>query len=239
MNADHNDEGIQVGECPEQLKERIKNSSSIYSLRKDVIGLKSKLQIEVASHFDEYWSNLASFIHGQCSKTKFDELMKELLVTNEAKLLHNELIRAIIFNAHFSMIPPPNVEIPRKKPTIRETKPLLPSAPNKTSSFMHTYTAADLHHIPSINQLSSRIGVILNNPSAKSDSKAISIILTELKKYISHILKQSLALSSNEGLIDGRAIVTVDHVMQVLKMNGNLSAIISPSVLSKFSMTTK
>lgn len=236
MNGDLDDAGVQAGECQEQLKERVKNSAAIYSRRKDVRALKEHLLSIVKD--PDYWKTLASFIHGQCSKTKFDETMSRCLTTNEMKILHNELIRSIIYNAHFSMMPPPGIEIPRAKAAVRTAKAPTPVMQVKSPNFV-TYTAADLHHLPSINQLSKRMGVIIRSEKLTVDSKAASTILSELKKFIKKILVKSLELSTAEGMVNGNTNITVEHVQQVLKMNAQLSTILSPSVISKFDMAAK
>ncbi|EAY20393.1 hypothetical protein TVAG_110050 [Trichomonas vaginalis G3] len=239
MSGELEDAGIQVGECPEQLAERVKNSASIYSLRKDSQAIKAQLLQLIAKELQsDYWSTLASFIHGQCSKTRFDEIMEKCLQSNEAKIMHNELIRSIIYNAHFSMIPPPNVDIPHAKATVRASKPPISVQQVKNHTFM-TYTAADLHHLPSINQLTKRVCVIISDPKFQIDSKAVNEILTELKKFVCQILYKSLELAASEGPTNGHNHITVDHVQQVLKMNSQISTVISPSVISKFDMTTK
>ena len=237
MNGDLDDAGVQAGECQEQLKERVKNSAAIYSRRKDCIAIKEKLQALVTDK--DYWQTLASFIHGQCSKIKYDEIMARCLPTNEMKILHNELIRSIIFNAHFSMMPPPGVEIPHPKSPIRPAKAPTPVSQVKTASFM-TFTAADLHHLPSINQLGSRIGVLIHSDKYKYEPKATSAILTELKKFIKQILAKSLELSEADDVrVNGHAHICVEHVQQVLKMNSQLATVLSPSVISKFDMASK
>lgn len=239
MSGELDDAGVQVGECPDHLKERVKNSASIYSLRKDSVQIKQQLLDLIAKdQQQDYWSTLASFIHGQCSKTRFDEIMERCLQTNEAKIMHNELIRSIIYNAHFSMLPPPNVEIPHAKATVRASKPPMPVQQIKNQNFM-TFTAADLHHLPSINQLTKRVGVVIQDAKLSIDSKAVNEILTELKKFVCQILYKSLELAASEGPANGHNHITVDHVQQVLKMNSNISNVISPSVISKFDMTTK
>ncbi|KAK8871010.1 hypothetical protein M9Y10_008923 [Tritrichomonas musculus] len=230
-------ESIQVGESPETSLARIKNSSNIYSQRKDCLLIKNQLIDNVTE--PDYWNTLACFLHGQCSKQIFDEKMHSYLKTPEAKVLHNQLIRSIIYNAHFSMIPPPNVTLPRPAvPThIKKTPPVTNSQPK--DNFM-TYTASDLRHLPSINQLHLRIKILLSSRDFDSDTKATCLIFQELKKFILFLLESSVSLLSFRGSGDPKDMtITTDQVLHVLNNNQRLAGIVSSSVITKFATTTQ
>lgn len=225
-------ESVQVGESPETSLARIKNSSNIYSHRKDCLSIKNQL-LKIVQDPD-YWNTLACFLHGQCSKPSFDEKMHTYLTTAEAKVLHNDLIRSIIYNAHFSMIPPPNVNLPRPSVPahIKRIPPMTNSQPKSNFS---TYTASDLRHLPSINQLHSRIAILLNGRDFESDSKATGLIFQELKKFILFLLESSVSLLSFRGSGDPKDMtITTDQVLHVLNNNQRLAGIVSSSVITKF-----
>ena len=230
----HNiEESVQVGDSPETTLERIQNSSNIYEKRKDCLVLKEKL-ISLVQEPD-YWKTLACFLHGQCSKQTYDDKMNSCLKTAEARVLHNELIRSIIFNAHFSMIPPPNVTLPRVSiPTHMKKTPSTAIAQTKFT-FM-SYTATDLRHIPSINQLHSRISILLRGHEVESpEFKATSLIFKELKKFILLLLENSISLLSFRGSEDPKDMtITTDQILHVLRNNQRLAGIVSSSVITKF-----
>ncbi|OHT00632.1 hypothetical protein TRFO_32658 [Tritrichomonas foetus] len=229
-------ESVQVSESPETTLERIHNFANIYSKRKDCLTIKKQL-LEIVTE-PEYWNTLACFLHGQLSKQTFDDRMHAYLKAPKAKLLHNELIRSIIFNAHFSMIPPPNVEVPRPKlpPHVKMVAPtIIPSF----STFM-TYTASDLRHLPSINQLQMRIGILLNGRNFEgTESKAVGLVFQELKKFILLLLESSVSLLSFSGSGDPKDMtITTDQILHVLNNNHKLAGIVSTSVITKFSTVT-
>lgn len=230
---------VQTGDMNSSLSERMKNSSSIYKNRKDLMPIKMELQKEVPEpSWAEYWNTFGNFIYGQCSKTKFDEVMERCLTTNKAKLLHNELIRSILFNAHFSMTPPPGVEIPAHKPLQKPPEETPKILDNQNTKFF-SYTAADLHHLPSIYQLEKRVQVLTTEFSLSMSNEAMNTILNELKKYIDTILKKSRELAASEGLATGRTVVTLEHIQHTLKSEEYFSRLISPCVRTKFGMVAR
>ena len=227
-------EGVQVGESAETCEARVANSAKIYTVRKDCQALKDQL-LGVVKDPTEYWNTLARFLHGQCSKKAFDETMQGCLTTVEAKLLHNELIRSIIYNAHFTMIPPPNVTPPKPEcpPHVRKVPPA--GVQSQNASFM-TYTASDMRHLPSLNQLSERIGILLNSRKISIESKAAALVFTNVKRYVMLILEgcvELVAVRKPDERTDVK--ITTDQVMHVLKMHSDLGSIVSPAVMSKYS----
>ncbi|KAK8893401.1 hypothetical protein M9Y10_021821 [Tritrichomonas musculus] len=136
---------VQVGnsspDIPEQPPKKVKN---IYSKRRDCISLKKDLLKRVNK--DEYSKTLIAYLHGSITKEFFDEKMSTILTTATAKIMHNELIRSILFNAHFTMTPPPNVEIPLPQLPIHLMKgnpsnvsasnSFVPNAANPISNFL-------------------------------------------------------------------------------------------------------
>lgn len=227
-------EGVQVGESTETCEARVANSSKIYTVRKDCQSLKERL-LQIVTEPDEYWNTLARFLHGQCSKKLFDETMQKCLATTEAKLLHNELIRSIIYNAHFTMIPPPNVTPPKPEcpPHVRKAAPT--GTQSQNASFM-TYTASDMRHLPSVNQLSERMGILLGPRKIAIESKAAGLVFGHVKRYVMLLLEGCVELSAVKKL-DERADVkiTTEQVMHVLQMQSDLGSIVSPAVMTKYS----
>lgn len=96
--------GVQAG-AEDKAQIIIPQKPNLYTKRKDVLGVKDKLMRLVKNPL--YWDSLSRFIHGQMKKTEYDKVMEAYLDTNEKRALHNEFIRTILYNAHFSVIPPP------------------------------------------------------------------------------------------------------------------------------------
>jgi hypothetical protein len=228
-------ESVQVGESSGTLHERVSNSSRIYSTRKDCQDLKDRISAQVND--PDYWNIFASFLHGQCSKQTFDERMDVFLKTTELKLLHNELLRAIIYNAHFAMTPPLNVPIPRTEPPDHVRKVTLPTSTG--TSFM-TFTAADLRHLPSISQLTERIEILLTPRKIRLDSslesQATALIFAQLKKFVLRILENCVTMLAVGPTGERGAIrITPDQILHVLRANEELVSVVSPAVLTKYS----
>ena len=77
-------------------------------MRMDTEAIKKQLLEAVAN--DEYWDCLCAWMSGRLSRKDFDDAMRRCLVTDKAKYLHNELIRSILYNAHFASLPPASYE---------------------------------------------------------------------------------------------------------------------------------
>jgi hypothetical protein len=78
--------------------------SLVYSTRKPLDALKFDLLQRVNNPL--YWRTFRDFLSGHCQRDDFDSVMNACLTTNELKHMHNQLIRAILFNAHFSRVLP-------------------------------------------------------------------------------------------------------------------------------------
>lgn len=237
MSLSRKSKGSQVNTCSSFTQQQLNKSGEIYSKRKDINQIKANLQKLVSSQ--EYWSTLAKFIHGGCSKQNFDEAMATYLPNHKSRKLHNELIRAILFNAHFSAIPPPEYANFDRKQIItkdRKQRQILNASPNigEMRSY-HSLSSADLRHIPTIIQLSSRLSQTKN---IQVDDDALTLLFLELKKYILTILQQSVSLSNKSFMNSNTTIILPATVLHVIKMNPNLSSILTPSTISKFQLSS-
>jgi hypothetical protein len=226
-------ESVQVGESEETLRKRVANSTRIYATRRDCHSLKSRLLALVGD--GDYWDTLACFLHGQCSKQTFDETMRRCLPTPEAKLLHNELVRSILFNAHFAMSAPPNVDVPHPDcPALAKRSPA--TAPGPPARPFATMTASDLRHLPSLNQLAERIGILLDLRKVRVESRATGLIFAHLKKYVMTILENSVALLSVTGGRDRKGMrITTAQILHVMMSNAELASTVSPAIFAKYS----
>ena len=213
-----------------------KRNGNIYSKRKDTISIKNKLEDYVD---DRYWSLLSRFLHGMCPKSTYDSEIKDILQNDEAKFLHNELLRSIIFNAHFSRIPPPGVPIPTNNQRHinkrdKSNGSIFPTDTAKNQSFS-TFTASDFGHIQSINQLSQRMRIIASEKVASFDSKSVGVILSSLKSFLNRILKHSYELRASSVHAGGPVVVTAQQVLHALRTDPILSGFVSPFLFAKYS----
>lgn len=228
-------ESVQVSSNLEASLNALKPVGNIYSHRKDVGEIRQKLQNIVPEQ--QYWTILASFLHGMCTKSQFDHVMKKYLITDEAKFLHNELLRRIIFNAHFSRIPPPDVSITKyvkPKPLIPPIKPAIHERETKVYPFKPT-TAFDLGYIPSVKDLSFRINQLLEFHKINADQEAVQQIYFELRRYILKLLKKSYEMISPSSSYMEPKTLSSQNILYILKSNEILSSIVSLSVISKYS----
>lgn len=214
-------------------KYKINTKSLIYNIRKDVRSIENKILREVNN--PDYLHTLASFIHGQISKDEFDKKMDQFLFTNELKLLHNELLRAIIFNAHFSLIPPPGVIVPKKEPTITPKKSLPPMPKPKNLDFK-TFTSFEMMHLPSIIQLNNRIRFILysNSIKLKLDPEVANQLQKNLFLFILQILKDCLSLTNSSFSLSESALIQPQHLIHSYYSGSVLTKVLSDEVITKY-----
>lgn len=178
--------------------------------RKDSLKIKSRLLKLVND--PNYWIILSQFLKGECSKQTYDEAMDVFLQTNEARLLHNDFIRSILFNAHFSPTPPPGIPMPQKKLPEHLTLNLNKKHHRIKRRMFSSYSSADLGHIPSIEQLSSRVAQLT---SIKVENSAISLLFDELTHYILMVLK--MCKDSIPQFADkSEIIISASQIMNVL-----------------------
>jgi hypothetical protein len=179
---------------------------------------------------EEYWTILSLFIYGECPKQRFDEMVALRLTTNEARIFHNELIRSIIFNAHFSTIPPPNATFPgHKLPDYVAAQNHRP--PTTRPVRLVSYNAVDLRHLPSGDQLAKRITLMLAAKNIGVDESAVRFLFAKVKQFLLAVLKQAVQLRVAGCRGD---LVTEAHIAHVLRANGPLAAAVTPSTLAKF-----
>lgn len=202
-----------------------------YSTRKDVLEIRAALE-RVVSDKDRYFSLMSNFIHGQCTKNRFQKEVLELLQTNEARVLHNKLIRAIIYNAHFSTVPPPGVSLP--PPEFRPTTQIQPIPTVRICQNAHfsTFTAADLGHLQSGEQLTNRVTLLMmgRSPRIPVDEEAVTQLHLNLIKYIGLILKRGLDAAN----ITRPATLRVHHILHMIKEDSLCSAVTSTALLTKY-----
>ncbi|OHT09754.1 hypothetical protein TRFO_21282 [Tritrichomonas foetus] len=208
---------------------KISERSYIYRKRVDILKLKQQL-FEIVDE-NEYIPLVTTFFHKKLSKEDFDERIYRILVTEEAKNLHNQIIRGIIYNAHYSTIPPPNVTIPKTNPT--PPKPKAPPHIGKMKNLdFHTYMAADLRHLQSIFQMHERIMFILyiKSHKLKVDPNAVQIVQQKLISYILNLLRESLKFANPVNTYKESPNILPQHIMHIY----NSMNLFSPEIITKY-----
>jgi hypothetical protein len=223
--------GVQFGLHPLGRLDAYYNSGKIYTQRKDVLRVKALLQELVP--YEEYWRILSLFVHGECTKARFDETMNLYLATNRARILHNEFVRSIIFNAHFSTVPPPGVALP-VRPVPDEIGLHRNSRPSAKIQPFSTFSATDLGHLPSGKQLAHRIAILLDGRTMKMDDTAVQMLSTKMRQYVSALLRRSTELIVRE--CPRMAVVNSAHIEHALRTNLGFASVISPALFSKFAV---
>ncbi|OHS95873.1 hypothetical protein TRFO_10282 [Tritrichomonas foetus] len=235
MHPNYASEGVQVSSDPAAELRALKPVGNIYTSRKDVRSIRQQLQELVPEK--EYWTTFASFLHGMCSKKNYDKAINEFLTTDQARALHNELLRAIIFNAHFSRIPPPDV-VPKRMPILPKRDDIIIAEKDPKIINIKTYTASDLRRLPSSRELNLRIKDLLSNSKLSgiiADPEAVNRLQFALRGYITAILKKSYDLISPPNSYSERKTATHQDIFYVLKTDKILSSTVSLSVFTKYS----
>ena len=220
-------EAAQFGTPPSRRIKDYAASAMLFTRRKDVLAIKSRL-MALVDH-PEYWTTLARFIHGECPKAKFEETMELYLKTNEAKVLHNDLIRAIIFNAHFSVVPPPGVDIPAT-----ERHPSAPperhsGAPRLKDGGFVSLCAADLGRLPSVDHLRRRMAA----RGLKCDDVAPRLLLHEVKKFVAILLRRCLDSGTRQWGQGTSITIGAGHIAHVIRSDEVIGSVAGPAILVK------
>ena len=214
---------------PERDRKLLKQEEKIFSTRKNVEEIKEELEKHVTNR-EGYWAAFRSFIHGHCTKQTFDSKMHKYLETNEGRVLHNRFIRAIIFNAHFSVEPPPNVVVPPVKfPEEDYEKISYPEDGKTKNHHFRAFSAAEMRHIQSTKQLSDRLYVLLASSGIRLsvEPRSAELLQINLIRYIALVLKRCLNRSF-------QAKITVNDVIETVKKDELCSIMTSPLVLMKY-----
>ena len=200
-----------------------------YSTRKDVREIMNELE-SLITEKERYRSVFTSFIHGGCTKAHFDQMTSQVLTTNEARNLHNKLIQAIIYNAHFSTVPPPGIVIPPPKFLPEPGVKPYPQVKASHKSRFQTFTAADLRHIQSQKQLMNRVIVLLmHGGKLPVDDEAIENLQINVIRYTGLVLKRCLDRSGPKPIT-----LRVKNILSAIKEDDLCGAVTSTLLLTKY-----
>jgi hypothetical protein len=208
--------------------------TSFYKRREDVERLRSELEDSVPD-FQEYRAVLARFIHGQCLRSEFEEMVQSQLTTDELRALHNEFLRAILHNAHFSMAPPPNVPAPRRPPP-RVPRPVAVAPPRRPPSVFSSCTAGDLRHLHSVDELARRVEFLVKLKGIEFvEATAVRILFKAIKAALGRLLLHGWQLQPRGLAASDRPQLTFQPMMLAVGSSG-LAWVMSPMVVTKYSM---
>jgi hypothetical protein len=209
--------------------------TSFYRRRQDVERLRSELE-ESVPDFQEYAAVLARFIHGQCPRSDFDEMVQAQLSTDRLRALHNEFLRAILHNAHFSTMPPANVA-QTKHPPLRAPRPIAAAPHRREPSVFASCTASDLHHLPSVDELAKRVEFLVKLKGIASvEAPAVRILFKALKSAVRRLLQHGWQLYPRGLAASEPPKLTIEPMMLAIGSSG-LTWVLSPMVITKYSMT--
>lgn len=211
---------VQVSPCPGSDISTTHKPAAYYATRRDVVGIKQKILSGVPDS-KEYWRVLSLYIYGMCTRSQFDTMVREQLISDELCFLHNELLRAILFNAHFSRIPPPNVRFESTTPVTNIPKPLhVVGGPQKKNLHFSTFTAAELQRLPTSKDLAKR-----ENVPRLRDENTCRALASAIHLYVVRLLERCHRAHVGRG----RLRVTVGQVLEAARFN------VSPDLLAKYS----
>ena len=225
------DECVQFGTPVEKQIEYYRKTVVHATQRQNVLEIKSKLQAHIEN--PDYWIVLSRFIHGEIPKIKYDNAMKQYLRTNEAKILHNTFIKAIIFNAHFSTEAPPGVTRTRRHaqsntPVQSRVAPMH----FKTPEFQ-TYSARDLGHLPNAATIEKRIAAKNLGCGIKLDEDAAAAVMISMRYYVMRILVACLDGGVRDWTASKSIRITPGHVASAIRKDAGIGAFVEPTLLAK------
>ena len=225
-------EETQNGEDTSDGPLKNKGNTNIFGLRRDCQQILNKI-FECVNR-DQYKTVLVSFLHGKITKEVFDAQMGAILVTTKAKVLHNELVRSIIYNAHFSMEPPPNVVIPKPASALlRNDAQMEPPIHLRTEN--KSYNSADMGHLPSVMQLMMKMEMIIKDKKLEYIEPEASVqIIETVNKYLTTLLNKCLLASANTDS-EKKNVIALETAINVISSDKSIKMNISPFILKKYS----
>jgi hypothetical protein len=202
--------------------------------RRDILSIKHDLLELVAN--EEYWPTFRDFVSGRCPRAIFDCVMQESLLTVQAKQLHNELIRSILQNAHFSVVPPPGVVVPTIVYPVQKFSKKCPMRPKGIDmSSLQSFTASDFGLIPGLDHFRRRIEEILKRgANVKVPNRTVGEMKKYVIRFILRLLGDCLDLIGASSLDNQCRVIRLDIVIQVVTNSGKYSGAVSDQVLSGY-----
>lgn len=204
-----------------------------YNRRIDTCEIRERLQKLVPS--PDYWRVFRLFLHGKCDRSEFDKCIEQNLKTNEQRHIHNELIKGIIYNAHYSMISPKGFVLKKQAITKRKEPETDIMPQQRKTQKLKTYTAADLHGLPSIMELQKRLEQKSHELGVAISRETIFIIHAEMKRFVFYLLESSLSTVGKPQSTKRTLNITTENIKTAINMDTKIASIVSSAVLSRFS----
>ncbi|EAY10533.1 hypothetical protein TVAG_184350 [Trichomonas vaginalis G3] len=205
-------------------------NASAYNQRRDTIGLKKELEALIPEK--EYWTIFRAFLNGHCDRRIYNDVMERHLTTPKARKLHNDFIKAIYYNANFTMLPPPGFTIHKREKLYSIPTDSVKLEPTKSRHFS-SYRASDLRCIPSIDQLKKRLENVCSDLTIPNET--IRVIKFELARYITNILRECLTVVEKPESAQRLLVIEPKHIKLVLTENPAMMQMLSYDLLSRFS----
>lgn len=191
--------------------------------RRDVLALKARLLATV--EFDEYWPTLTKFLRGEMGKAEYDALMQRCLRNDEARALHNELIRSLIFNARFAAAPPPGMRVSA------------PAPPHPVAHYdrrAQRLLAADCGCVPGLPSLMLRVERALASHRMRADSGAVVCVHLSVLGLVCGVLRRSVALLRADSTADRSVTVGTEQILTVVNSNCGMRGCVCDRTFEKF-----
>jgi hypothetical protein len=102
----------------------------------------------------------------------------------------------------------------------------------------HTFTAADLSHLPSLEQLQCRSVIVLQSNRKvvriEDGSDVCAIVLANLRLFVLRLLEHSLKHTPIKETGITRRRIEARHVVFVIQQLGQFGQVVSPELLGKY-----
>jgi hypothetical protein len=202
---------------------------SCYHTRRDVLHTRALLESSL-SDFPRYLNVLALFLHGLCGRDDFDAMVQTQLVSDQLCALHNEFLRSILHNAHFSMVRPPNVTISKR--SLPEPPAGVPSGFRVPERPWVLLTAADLRRLPTRREIVERLRRL---PPPVVEEGAAALVCSAVRQFARMVLQSACGLQPRGLTARDRPRIHAEQLLFVCR-HGGLDRVISPSVIIKYSL---
>jgi hypothetical protein len=206
--------------------------ADLYSTRRDLPALKARL-LELARNPDCYWRHFRAFLGGTVDRAAFTRALQRYLPSEEARQLHNELVRAVLHNAHFSTLPPPAIALPPAA-LPRAGAPPAPPFASALSHGLPPLCAADLRRLPTAAELASRMRLLGPAPQmAPPGDESARMVCAAAHAFVARLLARALTAEPGPGQ-PRRPGVALAQLVAVLRSDAALGRIPSEVLFHKY-----
>lgn len=193
--------------------------------RIDTLKIKDELKKRISD--ENYWILLKSYLNGKTKHEIFEDSIVKYLDDDRSRHLHNQLIKAILYNAHFSRVPPPGITLPRIIKSRSE------SGSDSTSNRFNQSCdyVPMIRCIPSLSDLSQTIKEAFIKSSLEVDDEAILSIYNEMHVFLTNLLRESIINSFRNK--SGNICINKNSLITAIETSV-LKSMISKHIFSKY-----